>query len=221
MPLGKRTYDSIIASAPRRENNGIALCLICIDVYSRYALWLQCRSKTTASGTAALQAVFDTMGEPKNLTTDFESAILSNDVQAWLVSKRIQAERKRNNAMVERNIRTMREMVAKGFASYGTRRWIGPLIEALNLNYNSLVLCATSMGGASERHTVMFLVPHRRILSPTPMNTSSGRGTGCVARVLQRGCGKVEGRRLWPVLIDARTVPRLTTRACCRHWQAV
>ena len=157
-PIGKRTYDKIWAPEIRdsyqvdladmqqvkSENNNIGYIFLCIDVHSRYALWLPCKTKTTKDVKACLQAVFDTMGKPNSITSDFESAVMSNEIQAWLTQEGVKhfpvkEERKRNNAMVERLIRTMRELLAKAWATYGTRRWVGPLLIDLNNNYNNSI----------------------------------------------------------------------------------
>ena len=154
----KKHYDTITAPWPRfsyqidladmanykAQNNNVSFCFLCIDVYSRYAMWIPCKNKSIATVKACLNIVFLTMGKPLNITSDFEASVLSNDVQAWLTSQDVKhwpvkEERKLNNMIVERNIRTMREMVAKAFANLGTRRWVGPLILALNESYNNAV----------------------------------------------------------------------------------
>jgi hypothetical protein len=157
-PLGKRTYDKIWAPLNRdsygidladmmqvkSENGGVGYIFLCIDFHSRYALMLPCKDKTIASVKSCLQSIFDTMGKPLSIVSDFESSILSHEVQDWLNQEGVKhvpvkQERKRNNALVERLIRTMRELLAKAWAAYGTRRWIGPLLVAVNENYNNSV----------------------------------------------------------------------------------
>jgi hypothetical protein len=158
-PIGKRTYDKIWAPRNRdsygidladmqqvkSENNGVGYIFLCIDFHSRYALMLPCKDKTIASVKSCLQSVFNnTMGKPLSIVSDFESSILSHEVQDWLNQEGVKLvpvkqERKRNNALVERLIRTMRELLAKAWAAYGTRRWIGPLLVAVNENYNNSI----------------------------------------------------------------------------------
>jgi len=157
-PIPKPKFDTISASKPRdayqidladfsqlkRQNDNSSFIFVCIDVHSRYALWLPCKTKSIRDVRACLKAVFATMGHPKNITTDFESSILSNEVQDWLTSLGIShwavtGVYKRNNAMAERNIRTLREMLTKMMATLGTRRYIGPLLAAANENYNSKI----------------------------------------------------------------------------------
>jgi hypothetical protein len=145
-PYPRANYQCDLADMQNLKgfNDGVGYVCLVIDVYSRYALWLPCRSKTIASVKACLEGAFQTMGTPDNLTTDLESAILSNEVQQWLTTKGVKhwgahAENKRNAALVERNIRTMRELMTKAFASWGTRRWLGPMILSLNENYNNSV----------------------------------------------------------------------------------
>lgn len=149
-------YDSIWAPAIRdsyqvdladmanlkKQNSGVSFIFICIDVHSRYALWLTCKRKSIEFVKPCFEAVFALTGVPNNITTDFEAAVLSNEVQQYLTSLNIKHwpvkdEKKRNNSMVERNIRTMRELLHKAFASYGTRRWTGPMLPAVNENYNN------------------------------------------------------------------------------------
>lgn len=125
----------------KRQNDNVSFICIVLDVHSRYALWLPCKNKSIEYVKACLEAAFTLMGKPKNITSDFEAAVLSNEVQEYLTSLDIRHwpvknEKKRNNSMVERNIRSLRELLQKAFASYGTRRWIGPLLPAVNENYN-------------------------------------------------------------------------------------
>ena len=72
------------------------------------------------------------------MSSDVQKYLTSLDVQQWPdMARQKMDEKKRNNSIVERNIRTMRELL-KAFVSYSTRQWIGPMLAAVNENYNNL-----------------------------------------------------------------------------------
>jgi hypothetical protein len=81
----------------------------------------------------------EVMGMPKNLNTELEAAVMGREFQEYLRKNNVthypvDPQKKRNNAIVERINRTLREMIT--MYSQDTKNWVGVLGEILE-NYNN------------------------------------------------------------------------------------
>jgi len=151
----KKNYEKIVS--PSKQNNfqmdlldmskyskfnkGYNWLMNTVDVYSRKAYSVPMKSKTTDESIRAFQDTMKELGIPKNLNTDLESAFLSKEFQSLLKEKGIEhwqfdPDKKRNNAIVERFNRTMREVLAKYFYARDTKNYIDVLPEIIK-NYNN------------------------------------------------------------------------------------
>ncbi len=160
-PIGKfkRKYDPIVSPAKGNNmqvdlldmskyskfNKGFKWLMNGVDVYSRKAFAVPMKTKNEADVIPAFRKLIDELGVPKNLNTDLEAAILGRKFQTILRELKIKhyrndPELKRNNAIVERFNRTMREKLQRYFYSHNTSNWtevIDDIIENYNTTYHS------------------------------------------------------------------------------------
>jgi hypothetical protein len=135
--------DLLDMSNYSKWNKGYKWLMNTIDVYSRYVYSIPLKSKDNDDVLSAFQTTIKVMGKPKNLNTDLESSVMSNQFQKYLndnkiVHHKIDPSRKRNNGIIERYNRTIREKVVKYMESRDTKMWID-VIDKLTKNYNSSV----------------------------------------------------------------------------------
>lgn len=160
-PIGKfkRKYDPIVSPAKGNNmqvdlldmskygkfNKGFKWLMNGVDVYSRKAFAVPMKTKNESNVIPAFRKLIDALGVPKNLNTDLEAAILGRKFQTILRELKIKhyrndPELKRNNAIVERFNRTMREKLQRYFYSHDTSNWtnvIDDIIENYNTTYHS------------------------------------------------------------------------------------
>lgn len=125
-------------------NKGYKWIMNCVDVYSRKLVSVPMKSKELKDVYPAYEKCMRVFGTPKNLNTDLEPAVMSNKFQTMLREKNIthyanDPELKRNNAIVERMNRTVREKLAKYFYSRDTKEWvdvIDDIVENINNSVN-------------------------------------------------------------------------------------
>ena len=113
----------------------------CVDVYSRYATSVPMKSKELKSVIPAFKEVVKRMGVPQNLNTDLEPAMMGEAFSNYLATIKTKhwkndPELKRNNAIVERYNRTLREVLQKYFYSRDTKNWID-ILDDITSNYNT------------------------------------------------------------------------------------
>jgi len=133
--------DLLDVSKYSKFNKGNNWLMNTVDVYTRKAHSVPMKSKTTGESLRAFKETMKELGTPKNLNTDLESAFLSKEFQSLLNENKIEhwkfdPDKKRNNAIVERFNRTMREVMAKYFYARDTKKYLDVLDELLK-NYNN------------------------------------------------------------------------------------
>ena len=122
-------------------NNMTQYLMNCVDVYSRYAMSVPMKNKTKGECLRAFKVIVDKLGAPTNLNTDLEKGMMGPLFQKYLAEKNIthfknDPELKRNNSIVERFNRTLRERLAKYFLRYDTRKYLDELDNFIE-NYNT------------------------------------------------------------------------------------
>jgi len=120
-----------------KGNGGMAWVLVVIDVYSRYAWAEPLKNKTAAQVLKAYQRIGTI---PKNINLDdgrefkgvFKKYLENNDVKMWVSDPTTSNK----NAIAERFIRTMRNLIKKYFSYSGKFVWVKALPD-LVYNYNN------------------------------------------------------------------------------------
>jgi len=145
--------DLLDVSKYSKFNKGNNWLMNTVDVFTRKAHSVPMKSKTTGESLRAFEETMKVLGTPKNLNTDLESAFLSKEFQSLLKEKEIEhwqfdPDKKRNNAIVERFNRTIREVMAKYFYARDTKMYLDVLDELLK-NYNNSV--HSTLGATPEQ----------------------------------------------------------------------
>jgi len=156
-PIGKfkRKYNPIVSPAKGNNmqvdlldmskyskfNKGFKWLMNGVDVYSRYAHAVPMKTKNENDILPAFREMIKVLGVPKNLNTDLEAGITGNRFQRVLKELNIQhfrndPELKRNNSIVERFNRTLREKLQRYFYSHDTSNWMNVITDIVD-NYNT------------------------------------------------------------------------------------
>ena len=110
------------------DNNGFKYILCIIDVFSKYAWCVPLKSKT---GTIVLTAVKDVIAEsgrqPEKIWVDRGSEFYNKEFMDWAKKKNITVYStygESKSVVVERFIRTLKELITRKFTSTNLRNWV-------------------------------------------------------------------------------------------------
>lgn len=151
----KEKFTTIYAEKPRTQyqvdlldlskyskfNKGFKWLMNGVDVHSRYAVSIPMKTKEIVSVLPAFKEIVSKLGAPENLNTDLEAAMMGPRFQSYLKEEDIRhwkndPEKKRNNSIVERFNRTIREVIQKYFSIRKTKNWVNVLPDIIE-NYNT------------------------------------------------------------------------------------
>ena len=160
-PVPEHKWITIVAKYPRdiyqldlldvhqyaKWNKGYNWILNIVDVHSRYAMSVPIKTKEIDSVLPAFKYVCDELGKPSNLTTDLEASIMSKEFQDYLNEKDIthypiDPHKKRNNSIVERFNRTLREKIRSVLYANNSNTWLEYISDILE-NYNNSIHTTT------------------------------------------------------------------------------
>ena len=120
--------------------------MVCVDVWSRYAVAVPMKSKRTDAMLSAWGQVVEKMGVPRNLNTDEEGAVMGEPFQKKLEEPSVKhwawgPEKKQNNMIVERLNRTLRQTLRKFMRARKTKAWttLPSLMAGYNEQYHDAV----------------------------------------------------------------------------------
>ena len=123
-------------------NNGYKFILCIIDVFSKFAWCVPLKNK---SATTVLNAVTDVVKKsdriPEKIWVDRGSEFYNKDFQKWAKSNDItiySTYGESKSVVVERFIRTLKEMITQFFTSTNSRDWVKILPKVMN-TYNNRV----------------------------------------------------------------------------------
>ena len=141
---GKRNnFQMDLLELPRfkKANENYRYVMVCIDVWSRYAVAVPLKKKETQHMIRAWKKVVSEMGLPRNLNTDLEGAVMGGPFQGLLKEQGIKhwawgPENKANNQVIERLNRTLRQTLRKMMRLKKTQKWIVFLTDLFD-NYNT------------------------------------------------------------------------------------
>lgn len=187
--------DLLDVSQYSKWNKGYNWIMNVLDVYSRYALSLPMKTKTIEDVLPTFKKAVETLGKPKNLTTDLESAVMSNEFQEYLNKEKIthyaiDPEKKRNNSIVERFNRTLRESIRNVLFAFDTNDWL-EYLDSIIENYNMTIhrtINATPYSIFIDKEPL----PKVKALIKPPVKSEQSFEVGDVVRYLKQPANRFE-----------------------------
>lgn len=147
-PFTRIQIDLADVSQLSRWNGGVKFLFCAIDVFTRFAFVLPLKSKGDAEVLAAWKAIVEqivtrTGFPPSQLDSDQESSFMSRNFKAYceelLISQKLlPIDDMKGTAVVERFIRTVRELLNRYMVAYNTKSYRA-VLPALVENYNTRI----------------------------------------------------------------------------------
>lgn len=131
-----------------RTDRGNAYILVCIDLYTGFVVLLPLSDKETKSVAEAFAFICGLFGPPRILQTDnggeFSGGRLEEVVKSLSIEHRFSASYKPNtNGLVERTVGSMKSILNKFMADYGSHQW-DLLLPSITIAMNSRVRSSTN-----------------------------------------------------------------------------
>ena len=143
---GRLQLDLADISTLSRWNQGTHFLFCCIDVYSRFAWVLPLKSKGNAAVLGAFKTIIKQIKAldhfpPSQVDSDREASMMSRDYQAYcadnlITQKFLAVEDYKGTAVVDRFIRTLRELLNRYMVAHNTKSYL-PALQDLVQNYNT------------------------------------------------------------------------------------
>jgi hypothetical protein len=147
-PFMRIQIDLADVSNYSHANKGVRFLFLAADVFTRYLWVLPLKTKGEKGVLAAFQQVVEEIKQrigtaPAQLDSDMEAAFLSRAFQQYLAEGKIfhnllPLEDYKGTAVVERAVRTIRELIQHYMTAYSTRTYID-VLDLLVQNYNTRV----------------------------------------------------------------------------------
>ena len=155
------------------HNNGYKYILCIIDVFSKFAWCVPLKNKTGETIlTELLKVIKDSGREPEKIWVDKGSEFYNKNFKAWAKSKNIviySTYGESKSVVVERFIRTLKDMFNPIFTLKNTRDWVSILPEVLkkynNSEHSSIGMTPTEASdpaNAVEALTNLMHVPNEK-----------------------------------------------------------
>ena len=126
-----------------KYNDQYRYILCVIDVFSKFAWSIPLKNKTAAYVLDAVKSIVKSSGRaPERIWVDQGSEFYNKDFQKWTKDNNIvmySTYGESKSAVVERFIRTLKDMMTKEFTEANTRNWVKLLPKVLDMYNNSLV----------------------------------------------------------------------------------
>ena len=122
----------------KKENDGFAYWLVCIDIFSRYAFVRPLKTKTELEVSEAFESIFKEGRKPKTVRTDAGAEFTGRRAQLYFESQNIHHFIARNTPKAnyaERLIKTLKSKVYRYIVKYQTLKYIDHLHSIVN-SYN-------------------------------------------------------------------------------------
>jgi len=123
-----------------RQNKGFRYILVIVDVLSKFVFYIPVKNKTAAEMKKAFKKVFK-VAKPKLLNTDQGLEFSSKEMQQFFRINKVKWYHTYSEvkaAVVERQIRTLKEKLERIFHHRGTRKYID-ILQTLADQYNNTV----------------------------------------------------------------------------------
>lgn len=147
-PFNRIQIDLADVSQLARWNGGVKFIFCAIDVYTRFAFVVPLKSKNDTEVLTAWKQIVERIVErthfpPSQLDSDRESAFLSRNFKAYceklgITQKLLPVSDYKGTAVVDRWIRTLRELLNRYMVAYNTKSYVGVLDELVQ-NYNTRI----------------------------------------------------------------------------------
>jgi hypothetical protein len=161
-PFSRVQIDLMDVSQLTYWNPGVKFLFCCVDVYSRYAFVLPIKNKGESEVLKAFKTIVESIEElrgfaPVQVDSDREASFLSHAFKDYcddnlIGQKLLDIDDYKGTAVVDRFIRTLRELINKYLVAYNTKSYLDVLQE-LVVNYNTRVNqgIKTTPSDASEK----------------------------------------------------------------------
>ena len=140
-PLFEFEIDLIDLTKKAQENDGFRYCMVSIDNFTKFAWASEIRTKQPNDLVNAFKNILDKMGTPKQIYSDYEGSMQSEEFIAFLNKRNIKHITTIAGAHgVERFNRTLKEKIQTRLDAMGLDRnkWLNQLYPVLN-KYNNTV----------------------------------------------------------------------------------
>ena len=159
------------------HNDGYKYILCIIDCFTRFAYCVPLKSKTSEVVLAAVKKVIkDSDREPEKIWCDKGSEFYNKDFKRWADEKDIviySTYGESKSAVVERFIRTLKELITPIFTETNSRNWVSILPDVMK-KYNNRVHSSIDMTPAEasdpKNATKVFLKLHEQKSSKKQKN---------------------------------------------------
>lgn len=139
--------DLVDLTATAEENGGFRYALVGVDNFSKFAHVVPVRGKTPADLVPAVEEIFDKVGTPKQVYSDYEGAFESKPWLRLMNARGVKVVQTVSAAHgVERLNRTLKGMLQTRLDAQGLKRWKWVSeVPAILRKYNSSVHSTTGM----------------------------------------------------------------------------
>ena len=169
----------------KRQNNGYAYILTCIDILSRYAWARPLKTKQGSEVAMAIKDIFITsQRKPKRIQTDQGTEFYNRSVKQLLNENNIElfsVMSPKKCALVERWNRTIKSKLWKYFSSKNSYKWLEVLPKIVSA-YNRSVHRVIKMRPIDVNHENVMLV-WNRLYANTPSYRSVNVNEGDLVRI--------------------------------------
>lgn len=139
--------DLIDLKSIKKYNKGYSYILIVIDCFTKYAWSVPLKTKTKEEVTKAFNLILTkSKRKPKNLQTDKGTEFYNDTFQKLMSSFKINhysTYSTKKASIVERLIRTLKNILHKHFNYNGSYKWLGKTLADVLLAYNTKVHSVT------------------------------------------------------------------------------
>lgn len=153
--------DLVDVRSIKKQNNGMAYLLTCIDVFSKYAYAVPLKDKTGSTLVEAFKRIFKPGQTPLRLQTDLGSEFRNSRFQSFLKDRKVEFFVSNNAqikaSIVERFNRTLKAKLWRYFTKHNTSRYIDILpflITSYNNTYHRSIKLAPSQVNSSNQEFV-------------------------------------------------------------------
>lgn len=131
--------DLVDMQSHSKNNSNNRYILAVIDTFSKYAWAYSLKEKNKVNVTQAFKKLLEAGRIPKNLQTDLGKEFYNNDFKKLILKYNINhysTYSTKKASIVERFIRTLKNMLYKQFSLQGTYKWSNSLLDKVIKTYN-------------------------------------------------------------------------------------
>lgn len=156
--------DLVDMQAHSKDNSGNKYILVVIDCFSKYAWSYPLQQKNKAHVTQGFRTILDKGRCPKNLQTDLGKEFYNDNFKTIMIKNNINhysTYSTKKASIVERFIRTLKNMLYKQFSLKGNYKWNNGLLDAVMTKYNNSRHRAIAMKPIEVNHKNKHIILQR------------------------------------------------------------